>query len=246
MGIFDVILPVGPNEVPIIKEVVDLVKTNVIGYNKIFLVTNDETLVVDGCTTINENIFPFTKKDVSDIIGESPRISWVYQQLLKLYSVNTIPDCLENILILDSDVFILSKLNFMEDSKPLFTVGYEKTMAYHEHSKRLHPSLIRVYEKFSGVSHHMLFNRKYLDELFKLVENFHGDSFFNVFIKSIDNSDLNTLMCSEYEIYFNYMCLNHSEKIVIRELKWANVPYIDESIKIKYDYASIPKYYGTR
>ena len=246
MGVFDVVLPVGPDEIPIINEVVDLVKTNVIGYNRIFLVTNDETLVVDGCTTINENIFPFTKKNISDIIGESSRISWVYQQLLKLYSVNTIPDCLENILILDADVFILTQLNFMEDGKPIFTVGYEKTLEYHEHSKRLHPSLIRVYENFSGVSHHMLFNRKYMYEIFKLIENFHGDSFFNVFIKSIDNTNLNDLKCSEYEIYFNYMCLNYPENIIIRELKWGNVGTINDSIKSTYNYASIPKYYGTR
>jgi lipopolysaccharide biosynthesis glycosyltransferase len=142
MNKFDVVLPVGPNEIPIINDVVNLVKTNVKGFNKIYLLTPDETLNIDGCITINENIFPFTKEEITEILGESCRINWVYQQLLKLYAVNVIPDCLDNILILDSDVFILKELNFMDNDKPIFTVGYEYTVEYHEHSKRLHPSLI--------------------------------------------------------------------------------------------------------
>jgi hypothetical protein len=218
----------------------------VIGYDKIFLITFDETLIIDGCITIDEKIFPFTQKDIVNIIGHSSRISWVYQQLLKLYAVNVIPNCSENILILDSDVFILKKLNFMDEDKPIFTVGTEYTIPYHVHSQKLHPNLIRVHQNYSGISHHMLFNRKYINEIFKLVEEYHNDSFFNVFNKSIDNSNLENLMCSEYEIYFNYMCLYHPENIVIRNLMWDNVGSITESIKTNYDYASIPKYYGTR
>jgi hypothetical protein len=246
MNKFDVVLPVGPNEIPIINDVVNLVKTNVKGFNKIYLLTPDETLNIDGCITINENIFPFTKEEITEILGESCRINWVYQQLLKLYAVNVIPDCLDNILILDSDVFILKELNFMDNDKPIFTVGYEYTVEYHEHSKRLHPSLIRANSKYSGVSHHMLFNKNYLKELFDLIENHNDKPFFNVFLESIDNRDKNDFKCSEYEIYFNFMCLYHNDNMIIRELKWGNVPYLTTDVINKYDYASVPKYLGTR
>ena len=243
---FDVVLPVGPNELPIINHVVNLIKTNVKGFNNIYLITPDETLSIDGCVTIDENIFPFTKKEITEILGESCRIAWVYQQLLKLYAVNIIPDCLDNILILDSDVFILKELNFMENDKPIFTVGCEHTIEYHEHSKKLHPSLVRVDQKYSGVSHHMLFTRKYLKELFDLIEKYNNKLFFNVFLESIDNRDKNNFRCSEYEIYFNFMCLYHHDSIIIRELVWDNVPYLANDIVNKYDYVSIPKWLGTR
>jgi len=246
MSTFDILIPVGPNEIPIIKDVIRLVNTNVKGFNKIYLVSHDETLEVEGCITINEKIFPFNKEDIANIVGESPRISWLYQQLLKLYGVNVIPNCLDNILILDSDVFVLKELEFMDGEKPIFTVGYEYTVEYHEHSKRLHPSLIRVHNDYSGISHHMVFNKKYLSELFNLIEDFHGKSFFNVFLEVIDSSNKNDLKCSEYEIYFNFMCLYHTNDMVIRELKWGNVHYLDDNVLAEYDYASIPKYFGTR
>lgn len=246
MDKFDIVLPVGPNEIPIINDVVNLIKNNVKGFNNIYLLTPDETLNITGCITINENIFPFTKQEITEILGESCRITWVYQQLLKLYAINVIPNCLDNILILDSDVFILKELHFIENNKPIFTVGYEYTIEYHEHSKKLHPSLIRANQKYSGVSHHMLFNKKFLKELFDLIENYHNKPFFNIFLESIDNRDKNDFKCSEYEIYFNFMCLYHYNDIIIRELIWGNVHYLDDKVLSEYDYASIPKYLGTR
>ena len=36
-------------------------------------------------------------------------------------------------------------------------------------------------------------------------------------------SEVKSSGASEYEIYFNYMLKNHSDKIKIRELKWMNV-----------------------
>jgi hypothetical protein len=246
MNNFDIVLPVGPNEVPIIQDVVKLVMTNVKGFNKIYLLTPDETLNIENCTTINENIFPFNKEEITKILGESCRINWVYQQLLKLYAVNIIPNCLDNILILDSDVFVLKELYFIDDNKPIFTVGYEYTHEYHEHSKRLHPSLIRAHHDYSGVSHHMVFNKKHLNELFELIEKFHNRPFFNIFLEAIDTRDKNDFKCSEYEIYFNFMCLYHADEIVIRHLRWANVFYLNDNTINEYDYVSIPKYLGTR
>jgi hypothetical protein len=246
MNKFDIIIPVGINEIPLIENVIKLVTSNVKGFNKIYLVTQDKNLKINNCITINEDIFPFVKEDIVKIIGESRRIDWVYQQLLKLYVINVIPNCLDNILIIDADVFILKELDFMSDNKPIFTVGYEHTFEYHEHSKRLHPSLIRIHEEYSGVSHHMLFNKNYLKELFKLVEDFHNKSFFNVFLESIDSTDKNDLKCSEYEIYFNFMCLYHPNNIIIRHLKWGNVLTLSNDVLEEYDYASIPKWLGTR
>lgn len=243
---FDLVLPVGVNEIPIINDVVSLVKENINGYNKIFLVTNDKNLSIDGCITIDENIFPFTKQDMINILGTSPRIGWIYQQLLKLYSVNIIENCLEDILILDSDVFILKKLSFIENDLPVFTVGYENTRQYHTHSEKLHPSITRIHKDYSGISHHMMLNRDNIKELFNLIEDYHKKPFFNVFLESIDAKFLHGSSCSEYEIYFNFMCRYHPNEMKIRELKWANVPHLTNEVINQYDYVSIPKWLKSR
>lgn len=243
---FDIVIPVGPNEIPIIKDVVNHIQKNVQNYNQIYLLSCTKNLVVENCIVIEEDIFPFNKQDIKNVIGDSCRISWIYQQLLKLYSTRVLTQCLDNILIIDADVYVLNKLFFMQENKPIFTVGYEYTYEYHVHSNKLHPTINRVYPKYSGVSHHMIFNRKYVDELFKIVEDYHNTDFFNVFLKELNIKDLSDIKCSEYEIYFNFMCLYHNNDIVLRELRWDNVRYLTENMKELYDYVSVPKWFGTR
>jgi hypothetical protein len=243
---FDIVIPVGPNELDIVYAVVAFAKINVKDYRNIYLVSCKDDLSVLDCTTISESIFPFSKSTIQEAVGESSRINWIYQQLLKLYAVNTIPDCLENILVLDADVLILKELSFFEEDKPVFTVGFERTVEYHQHSERLHPSINRVDEQYSGISHHMVFNKSYLSELFKLVEDYHGKDFLTVFLSCLDIKNKDDIRCSEYEIYFNFMCRYYRDNISLRELKWENEKYLTFDLKEKYDYVSIPKWQGGR
>lgn len=243
---FDIVIPVGLNEVSIINDVVNHIKKNIKGYNKIYLISSIKELYVSNCTTIDENIFPFNKKDIENIIGNSCRISWIYQQLLKLYSTKTLSECLDNVLIIDADVYVLKEIKFIDQNKPIFTVGYEYTNEYHIHSAKLHPNITRIYKQYSGVSHHMMFNRNYIAELFQLIENYHNKDFFNVFLNSLNISNLNDIKCSEYEIYFNFMCFYHGDKILIRELCWDNVKYLTDNMEESYHYVSVPKWFGTR
>lgn len=243
---FDIVIPVGPNEVDIVYAVVAFAKVNIKGYRNIYLISCKDDLRVLDCITISENIFPFTPVSIQKTIGESSRTNWIYQQLLKLYAVNIIPECLEDILILDADVLILRELNFFENDKPIFTAGYELTQEYHTHSQKLHPSINRVIQQYSGVSHHMVFNRNYLLELFRLVEEYHKKEFLTVFLEALDRSNKNDIRCSEYEIYFNFMCRYHAEDMYIRELQWSNQKHLISNSKEKYHYVSIPKYEGTR
>ena len=90
MNKYDIVIPVGLNEIPIINNIIYLVKKNVIGYNKIFLISSDKNLNIDGCITIDEKKFSFNKEDIEKIVGPSPRIGWIYQQLLKLYALKEI------------------------------------------------------------------------------------------------------------------------------------------------------------
>lgn len=246
MKSFDIVIPVGPDELDIIYAVVAFAKVNIKGYRNIYLVSCKEDLKVLDCITVSESIFPFSTASIQETVGESSRINWIYQQLLKLYAVNVIPDCLEDILVLDADVLILRELSFFENDKPIFTVGHEYTVEYHTHSEKLHPSINRVIQQYSGVAHHMVFNRNYLLELFKLVEDYHKRDFLTVFLEVLDRSNMNDIRCSEYEIYFNFMCRYHTDDIFLRELTWANQKYLTSESKEAYHYVSIPKYEGTR
>ena len=75
---------------------------------------------------------------------------------------------------------------------------------------------------------------KYIKELIETIENEHNDIFYNIFLKFI--TDLTGSGASEYEIYFNYMLKNHSDKIIIRELNWCNSDILD--LNSKHDYIS--------
>ena len=66
-----------------------------------------------------------------------------------------------------------------------------------------------------------------IQEIINLVENYHKKQFWFIFIELVDehkNYDVNSAEsgASEYEIYFNYMLLNHKDKIITRQLNWSN------------------------
>jgi hypothetical protein len=228
---FDIVIPVGPNEIKNIDKQIEYTKKNIIGYRNIYIVTNNNNNIqIDGCKIIDENIFPFKMENIASYFaqhnGKNNRNGWYLQQLLKLYVSFTVEELLDNYLILDADVFFLKPTEFIKDDKFIFTTGNEYYIPYFEHMQLLHPMLKKTHKK-SGISHHMLFNRDILKELFSLVENYHKKPFWVVFIESVKehrkyDKNVSESGCSEYEIYFTYMVINHSDKILIRELNWAN------------------------
>ena len=57
---FDIIIPIGPSDIDIVKEQIVFTKKNIIGYRNIYLISYDPSVSIDGCITINETIFPFS------------------------------------------------------------------------------------------------------------------------------------------------------------------------------------------
>lgn len=237
---FDIIISVGPHDQEIIKAQLEYTKKNVIGYRNIYLICADPTICIEGTITINENIFPFTKENVIEIIGNvrvdnGDRTGWYLQQLLKMYAGKVIPGILKRYLIIDSDTHFLKPTEFItQDGKHLFTTSQEYTKEYFEHMNKLHP-LLQKYHPLSGISHHAFFHTDRLTELMELVEKYHTNEvyikpFWTIFLEKVLEmlqTTNTTCVCSEYEIYFNYMYHFRPEEIIIRDLKWANVPYLD-------------------
>ena len=225
---FDIVIPVGPNDVSVIKNHIQYTKTNVIGYRNIYLVSSLDTLQVDECITITENIFPFKMNDIEEMFGKHSRNGWYLQQLLKFYAGNIIPGILSRYLVIDADTIFVKPTSFITgDGKCIYTTGQEYHEPYFHHMNRLYPYLKKLHP-LSGISHHTLFETNRVNEIFKLVESYHNNKpFWKIYLDEIDKSQYLGSGAAENEIYFTYIYLHYSHEIYIRELKWANLSNID-------------------
>lgn len=234
MDNFDIVIPIGPNDVDIIKTQLEYTKKNIIGYRNIYLIYCNHSLQVDGCITITEDTFPFSMQTVAEYHGKLSRNGWYLQQLLKLYAGFVIPDILDKYLVIDSDTFFLKPTVFCKDNKCLYNYGTEYHLPYFTHMKKLGDIFNKQHQNKSGICHHMMFETKYVKELFSIVENNHNDVFYNVFLKNV--TDVNGSGASEYELYFNFMVYKYSDKIDIRKLHWTNTNKL--TLDGNYDYIS--------
>ncbi len=230
--LFDVVIPVGPNDKSIIEEQIKYTKKNIIGYRNIYLICYDPSININGCITIDENIFPFYMETITQHHGKLNRNGWYLQQLLKLYAGKVVPDILDKYLVIDSDTFFLKPITFIENDKCLYNYGTEYHKPYFHHMQKLDKDLIRNNRNMSGICHHMIFDNKYIDELISKVEKNHNDLFYNVFLKTVIEKKHSG--ASEYEIYFNYMIKHHLDKIQIRKLNWKNTNKLETNSNFDY------------
>jgi hypothetical protein len=244
--VFDIVIPLGPNDVMYIWPNLQRNRENIVGHRNIYIVTKDpsglpadqqEQARANGCTLIDEAIFPFQMSDVIAIHGGvNWRNGWYLQQLLKLYAGFVIPDILPRYLVVDADTVFLKPTRFIsDDNKCFINVGREYHVPYFEHMKRMHPTFEKQV-RYSGISHHMMFERDYVADMMRLVEEHHnGKIFWRVFLEEV--TDIMGSGASEYEMYFNYMIRYHGADFRIRALQWGNAPRIIEGQGL--DYVSV-------
>lgn len=231
--LFDIVIPIGPNDINFINKIVEHTQKYIIGYRNIYLVSYDSNLKIDNCITINENIFPFNKNTLAKYLGYNDRLGWYLQQLIKFYSGFTIKGILNNYLVIDADTYFLKFTTFFKNKLPLYNIGIEYNMPYFEHMFKLHPSLQKQ-TNYSGICHHMMFQTNIIGELFKLIESYHRESFYISFLKCINSVNILGSGASEYEIYFNYIHIYHKDKFLIRQLRWENTNIISDNINLDY------------
>jgi len=236
---FDVVVPIGPNDVNLVKMQTAFIKLNVIGYRNIYLVCYDPNVTCDGCITIDENSFPYTMKDVIAIQGKTERNGWYFQQILKLFAGHAIPNILDTYLVIDADTFFLKPTTFIEDGKCLYGFGTEYHSPYFDHMSKLHEGFSKVINK-SGICHHMMFEKRFLTEIVNIVERKHNDDFINIFLNCVNKTALTGSGASEYELYFNYVFKFHKDDVKLRPLTWCNSAGIP--IRSELDYVSVHYY----
>ncbi len=113
---------------------------------------------------------------------------------------------------------------------------HEKLSFLSENDKNLSSNLI------SPVCHHMIFQKKVIECLFKYIEKKNNnEQFYKVFLKSFNNFRF----VSEYSLYFYFLITFFPNSYKIRILKYknsANLNPLLESLRKKYDYCSYHSY----
>jgi len=190
-------------------------------YNKKYLVNVDEFHYVSyekyNCEAkhISESEYPFSKKEVIEYIKDyvpNYRWGWYYQQLLKLYIFKAKKFKYDNVLIFDSDILLLKNIYLFDGNNP-------KIFKRNTGDKKIHTPYIKcmnyilpnlnIDENDSGICHMMLFNKKYLDDMFNEIETLHKKELWKVCLDGVINCVKNGVKClsilSEYELYYNYI-----------------------------------------
>lgn len=249
----DVVIPCAEKDAFLLPRVIAGIKQNGALIGRVIVVSKES--YTDEAEWFDEALFPFTKDAVVGEVfkdkkspGKVKRGGWLYQQLLKLYAPLVIPQISSNVLILDADTIFLSPTTFLnERGGGLFNVRKTIYKSYFKHAKRLIPGF-KKWTKYSGVTHHMVFQRPIIEDLFATIEAYHKVDAWKAFCHAIDKKRKGLLRtASEYEIYFNF-ALSRSDQVAIRPLIWkeiTNMPFalleetLDEAAQLGLHYITL-------
>lgn len=251
----DVVIPSVEKDLLTLDLCIKGIQANGANINRIIVVSKNK--LTNLAEWFPEEQFPFSLADIARVLAQGDpfleekllldksRAGWYYQQLLKLYASFVIPNLSSNVLILDSDTIFLHPVSFVSHEKAgLYNPGEEYNPPYFTHAKKLLLDFRKIFANYSGISHHMLFQRPVLEDLFTEVESLQKRPFWHAFCDLVDSNDLFESGASEYEIYFNYV-FGRTDQVSIRKFKWKNICSLKEIELYKqrgFDYVSIHEF----
>tara|TARA_R110001592_G_scaffold53050_4_gene162773 strand:+ start:10003 stop:11187 length:1185 start_codon:yes stop_codon:yes gene_type:complete len=131
--IIDAVIPAHIKDVDTLDLCIQSIKEHVKGIRNVHVVSKEK--LTDEAIWVPEDSFPFTLKDVANIIGAHWRTGWYYADLLEFLSAILIPDLSEHVLICDSDTIFLEPHRFVVkgpdgNGKSIFNVGFDVPCRY--------------------------------------------------------------------------------------------------------------------
>tara|TARA_Y100000022_G_scaffold173989_1_gene161815 strand:+ start:663 stop:1514 length:852 start_codon:yes stop_codon:yes gene_type:complete len=237
--VFDIVITSVEKDKFLLQHAIKYIKKYVKDFRRIIVVSNNKLTDIEGVEWFDENKYPFTKRDVYDNMynyGEKRNRKCSYiNQILKLYAHKVIPDLTENILICDSDIIFIKNITFMEDNKPIYgnrILDYGQIIGYFNHHQKLNEDfdfvnseenkeLSKNNKLMSGVCHHIMYNKHIINELISLIEQKHNCVFWKFYLNEAVANECEPANC---ELYYNYVCKYHKDKIIIRDIKWLERP----------------------
>ncbi len=154
--------------------------------------------------------------------ADTPRASWIYQQLLKLGADEYIDDLSAQFLVVDADVTSsCAGPSFRTDPgiRFLYAPASEHWPPYRDAYVRLLGAL----PKTTGplVAHHMLFDRELLSELKAEIESRNGTAWYEAYVDATDPAEASSI--AELNTYGWWVLDRHPESARARPLAWRNI-----------------------
>lgn len=241
----DVVIPCCEKDRHILPLCIRGIKNNIQNLGRIIIVSGESYL--NSVEWYDENLYPFNKKDLAEKIflnekgagkyleKKNNRIGWIYQQFLKLYAPIIIPNLSSNVLVVDADTIFLNPVSFFDEfGSALYAFGTENHEPYFSWINQLIPGLYRAFPEYSGIVHHMLFQKQTIQDLFDTIEKIHQKDAWIAMCNCINHQDLFGSCISEYELYFNFL-FQKTGNFKIRQLKWANISSVKLLNKFRRD-----------
>lgn len=251
----DVVMPCHEKDVPTLDLCIDGIRKNIKNVNRIIVISNRR--LTNKAEWFDEKLFPFDKTSIAhEIFRNNPikahqllrdpktRVGWIFKQIVNLYSWCVIPNVSSNILVIDTDTIFLRPVEFLDASGAgLYNPGTENHRPYFEHGARLIPGFKKMFNQYSGISHHLLFQRAVMEDLHRVISETHGVEPWRAICRCIDPKEVPGSCMADYELYFNFV-FARTNQVKIRHLKWANVAGLDIRYYIanQYDYVSCHSY----
>ena len=191
------------------------------------------------CNIIYEDaVVPIKKEEIKYITKEwKNRAGRLFQQLIKLfyaYKTNS-----NYYYVIDSDTILMSEQVFEDKWKIIYLFSDENHKPYYKNYEKL------LWEKktapMSFVAHQMVFNKNYVNELIKKIENIHNTDFISALINTIDTRENSWF--SEFELYGNYMYKYHKDEIMVEYRFNKRVKESEKNYEKYKNYRSVSKHH---
>lgn len=161
--------------------------------------------------------------------GDHHNSSWYFQQLIKLNCFRILASTVQHVLVLDADYALVDDVVFVEnDGRSYLALGYplQWRLDTREHAIPDRHSAItaatrllaewRPVDPYSGMQHHMVFDRQILADLMRRVEDQHRRPFWEAFLATIEHAKWTG--ASEYVLYRHFAAKFFPEQIRSRHL----------------------------
>ena len=188
---------------------------------------------------VDQALFPFTLEDVKNSYAAKP--TWLYQQLLKLYSyqiISSIPKLQpisQQFLVIDSDTVATRSTTFFASTDntllPLYSIASGSTGAFPTDDeiggkliREVFPTLSKAFpdyktRSFTSITHHMVFDGPILIDMLSNIEtnsNKPKTPAWEIL------SSLKYSILSEWELYMAWIMAHHRASIGVRPLPYVN------------------------
>ena len=178
------------------------------------------------CSFVDEStIAPIKKSDIQILVDGIDRSGWVFQQILKLSLFKCVK--VDNALIWDADTCLNRRMLFAFDGVSVIEYDPHFHYPYFSSASKLLGGIPNLGVEFT--CHKLLVNRRYLQEMFDLIEQNCNQKWFDAYINAFDTNELSSI--SDYAVYSLFMLSKHPDRVFLQH--WRNIAEYDKTSRLR-------------